>query len=253
MPVSLLGTLLLPLGLSLSPTDKTVCVPAEDGHSWVCGKGADAPAPRAMPKTHQRTRPPEPPPFLIDPARVQAVLGAAARSEPAINSTPTAPAAAAVPSAAVTPASAPATSPASALEVESAAAAVTPVSSPAPAVAAAMPTTVPPTTASTVATTTAPGPVRSIEQLLALAAGHYTIQLAAAPDPSGFEGLRLQLGLNAADTYVVPVRRNGERWSFLLWRDFTDLASARNAAAQLQGNFWPRRLGPLQQEVRAAR
>jgi septal ring-binding cell division protein DamX len=90
-------------------------------------------------------------------------------------------------------------------------------------------------------------------QLLALPGTRYTIQLAAARSSAGFEALRAQLGLTAADTYVVSLRRNSEDWSLLLWRDFPDLQSARSAAATLGGNYFPRRLDPLQQEVRAAR
>lgn len=90
-------------------------------------------------------------------------------------------------------------------------------------------------------------------QLLALPGTGYTIQLAAARSSAGFDALRSQLGLSAADTYIVSLRRNGEDWSLLLWRDFSDLQSARSAASTLGGNYWPRRLEPLQQEVRAAR
>ena len=89
--------------------------------------------------------------------------------------------------------------------------------------------------------------------MLALPGSHYTVQLAAARSSGGFETLRAQLGLSAADTYIVSLQREGEDWSLLLWRDFPDLQSARSAAAKLGGNYFPRRLEPLQQEVRSAR
>lgn len=95
---------------------------------------------------------------------------------------------------------------------------------------------------------------RDASELLALAPTAYTIQLAAARSFQGFTAFRQTLGVAVEDTFVIQVRRNGETWWLMLWRDFPDLDSARSAAASLpnSGSFWPRRLAPLQAEVRAA-
>lgn len=273
MAVNLLTTLLLPLSLSVSDPEKIVCVPGTDGRSWDCGKGADAPAPRSLPSTHQRTQPPAPPPFLMDPSRAPAIAGPASlrapqpmpMSPPQVAVTPSAPAAA--PSAATQPKVVKADPPKVAAAAAPAAVPV-PRAAPAPTAATSPATTAPtsPPGPAPVAVATAPQPAKpdrtadrrheqagSAEQLLALAGTGYTVQLAAARSSLGFDDLRRQLGIAAADTYSVSLRRNGEDWSLLLWRSFPDLPSARSAAAELRGSFWPRRLEPLQQEVRAAR
>ena len=92
---------------------------------------------------------------------------------------------------------------------------------------------------------------RDASELLALPGSAYTVQLTAARSELGFAEFRKRLGIAVEDTFVVSVRRGNETWYLMLWRDFPDLASARNAAATLQGSFWPRRLAPLQSEVRA--
>ena len=301
MAVGTLTLWLVSTSLSAADAEKIVCVPAADGRSWDCGKGADAPAPRALPSTHQRAKPPEPPPFLVDPSRVPAVSGASSFSTPAPAPVPVRPVAAEAPvaprptpaapspTAAVsteqpttdpvspevaTPAPTPAAPPASALAVDPTPTPA-PASKPAPAplpTPAPAPTTAPPPTpapAPAVAPTPTPAPASkptptpaptprqttalAAAELLALPGSHYTVQLAAARSSAGFETLRAQLGLSAADTYIVSLQREGEDWSLLLWRDFPDLQSARSAAATLGGNYFPRRLEPLQQEVRSAR
>ncbi len=103
-------------------------------------------------------------------------------------------------------------------------------------------------------------PTRSItstalgaEDLLALPPDHYTVQLTAARSLTGFTELRQQLNLAVEDTFVILVKRGGESWWLMLWRSFPDVASARSAAATIGTQaLWPRRLGPLQTEVRAA-
>ncbi len=104
-------------------------------------------------------------------------------------------------------------------------------------------------------------PTRSIsstalgaDDLLALPADHYTVQLTAARSLRGFTELRQTLQLAVEDTFVVQVKRNGEDWWLMLWRSFPDVDSARNAAATISTQaLWPRRLGPVQTEVRAAK
>ena len=94
---------------------------------------------------------------------------------------------------------------------------------------------------------------RDSADLLALPGTGFTVQLAAARGFSGFAAFRQQLGVAVEDTFVIRVRREGQDWWLMLWRDFPDLASARAAASTLSahGSFWPRRLAPLQAEIRA--
>lgn len=93
---------------------------------------------------------------------------------------------------------------------------------------------------------------RDGQDLLALPADAYTIQLAATRSAQGYAAFRAQLGLAVEDTFVIRVRRGSEDWWLLLWRDFPSLESASQAAARLPGDarYWPRRLAPLQAEVR---
>jgi hypothetical protein len=275
MAVSLLTTLLLPLSLGVTDPEKIICVPGADGRSWDCGKGENAPAPRSLPSTHQRAQPPAPPPFLMDPSRAPAVTGATSVRAPppmpvsAPQGAVAPPISVAVPSpaaqAAAVKANPPqvATAPASAAEPDSTAAAAPTVATSLDETQPASPPAAKPASVAVATATQPAGPDRAVggrpelsggaEQLLALAGTGYTVQLAAARSSLGFDDLRRQLGIAAADTYSVSLRRNGETWSLLLWRSFPDLASARSAAAELRGSFWPRRLQPLQQEVRAAR
>ena len=118
-----------------------------------------------------------------------------------------------------------------------------------------------PAPASAETSASAPAPIaRSISSvardsadLLALPGTGYTVQLAAARQVQGFTAFRQKLGIAVEDTFVIRVRRGNDDWWLMLWRDFPDLASARSAAATLSahGNFWPRRLAPLQSEVSA--
>lgn len=94
---------------------------------------------------------------------------------------------------------------------------------------------------------------RDAADLLALPGDGYTVQLAATRSIQGLTALRQKLGIAVEDTFVIRVRRDQQDWWLLLWRDYPDLDSARSAAATLSahGSFWPRRLAPLQREVRA--
>lgn len=201
--------------------DKIVCVPGNDGKYWDCGRGADAPAPRGLPRSSTpNASPSAPPPYLINPDRLPAYMRGSMGASPA-----PAPAAAAP-----MPAARPEPKP----EPVAASASV-----PAPAAPPA-----------TVATASAIGDSRA---LLALAPTAYTVQLAAAGSPDGFAAVLGRLQLAADEAYSVRVRREGEDWWLLLWRDFPNLASAKAATDGLGAGYWPRRLAPLQAEVRAAR
>lgn len=119
-----------------------------------------------------------------------------------------------------------------------------------PAAADAQPST--PTAPRTGAGRSVASSARDGQDLLALPANAYTIQLAATRSAQGYAQFRAQLGLAVEDTFVIRVRRGSEDWWLLLWRDFPSLESASQAAANLPGEarYWPRRLAPLQAEVR---
>ena len=81
-------------------------------------------------------------------------------------------------------------------------------------------------------------------------ASWFTLMMLVAIDVAGFQTPK---GDTVDWLFGVPAAFRVAGWSLLLWRDFPDLQSARSAAATLGGNYFPRRLEPLQQEVRSAR
>ena len=261
---SALSALLLSISLSGAADERIICVPQADGNGWDCGKGANAPAPRALPRARSASKS-TPPPYLVDPSRVYPETGVTDSYRPPASPAITAPPRAKAPAA---PASEPIVEPI-------AKAAERPVSPPAAQQpTAALPPAAPadverplvkpepvasPTVIAPKAPSSAPQGVaaesntsRSTADFLALPGSAFTVQLAAARSSSGFAELVLNLGLAAADTYTIRVRRADEAWWLLLWRDFPDLQRARSAAAGLPGSFWPRRLAPLQAEMRAS-
>lgn len=110
-----------------------------------------------------------------------------------------------------------------------------------------------PASAPVVATTLASAP-RNSTAFLAIAPGHYTLQLARAASQSGFATLLGTLGLRGEEAYSVPLSAGGAPSWLLLWGDFENLDVARAAAAQLAPRTaaWPRRAAPIQDELRAA-
>ncbi|GMU42090.1 MAG: SPOR domain-containing protein [Xanthomonadales bacterium] len=265
------GALALALLLTMSAQDeqRIVCVPDAQGSGWECGRGADAPKSRGV-RNHPAARITAPPPYLMDPARVPAVMRdsvyapttgtpvadlAPSDAKPVVQEVPIQrPPPAVGPEPVATVASAPAASAAAPREPASAAVDLPATQSD----TAAPPESEPPPSPTGSRAEAQPQPVRTFTSvardaadLLALPSSHYTVQLVASRSFEGYADFRRQLGLAVEDTFVVEVRRDGERWWLLLWRDFPDLSSARAAASRLRGQFWPRRLAPLQAEVAA--
>jgi septal ring-binding cell division protein DamX len=258
-----LGLLALALALMDVSDDRIVCVPASDGDGWECGKGDQAPAARSLPHA-QPAAPPVPPPYLIDPSQMPSVMiEAAPVSPPAATATPEpAPAPPPTPAVHVAPEPAPEPVPAPGPALTTAPVpAAEPVATPEPVVVPGPAPTPEPASAPEATPPPGPAPVariissaaRDAADLLALPGSGYTVQLAATRGIQGFTALRQKLDIAVEDTFVIRVRRGNEDWWLMLWRDFPDLDSARRAAATLSahGNFWPRRLAPLQGEVRA--
>ncbi|HET7843909.1 MAG TPA: SPOR domain-containing protein [Xanthomonadales bacterium] len=97
-------------------------------------------------------------------------------------------------------------------------------------------------------------PPRNTSAFLVQVPTHYTLQLARAPSQSGFAALLGTLGLRGEEAYAVPLSGGGATSWMLLWGDFADIDAARAAAAQLapRVSAWPRRVAPIQDELRTA-
>ena len=75
--------------------------------------------------------------------------------------------------------------------------------------------------------------------MIELARGASEADLAGAPTPP------------RGETYALHLRQNGVDSWLLVWGSFGDVSQARAARAELGGTpGWPRRIGPLQAEVR---
>jgi len=91
---------------------------------------------------------------------------------------------------------------------------------------------------------------------LALPATQYVIELAHADSATGLDAARTAAHPAHGEVYELHLSQNGNESWLLLWGPFTDLPAARAArdefAAQGATPGWPRRIGPLQAEVRRA-
>jgi septal ring-binding cell division protein DamX len=79
------------------------------------------------------------------------------------------------------------------------------------------------------------------------------IELAHATSASGLSALRSTLNLPSGEVYQLHLRQNGADTWLLVWGSFNDIASARAARNKLAADVhagWPRRIAPLQTEVR---
>jgi len=193
---------------------------------------------------------------------------APAATEPRAAATPPPPTAASTPKPDVAP-----PSPASSAVTSSAAAAAAPAPktepAPAPATAAAPPAPPAaqkpePAAAPVKAEPPSPAPVaaplprrdaatRGGDAFLALAADQYVIELAHAGNETEIDaaGARPTRG----DVYKLHLRQNGADVWLLVCGSFDDVSAARSARAEIAAAAtvtpgWPRRIGPLQAEVR---
>jgi septal ring-binding cell division protein DamX len=90
---------------------------------------------------------------------------------------------------------------------------------------------------------------------LALPGDHYVIELAHAEREADVAGLRASLHLPLGEVYELHLRQNGGDWWLLVWASFDSVEAARAARAELPASItagWPRRIAPLQAEVRRA-
>lgn len=97
-------------------------------------------------------------------------------------------------------------------------------------------------------------PAPAAQDLLALPADAYVIELAHADSKAGLDAARAAAHPAHGNVYELHLQQNGIDAWLLLWGPFDDLESARAARAELaaQGTTpgWPRRVGPLQTEAR---
>ena len=90
---------------------------------------------------------------------------------------------------------------------------------------------------------------------VALPGDHYVIELAHAEHEADVARLRASLHLPRGEVYELHLRHNGGDWWLLVWASFDTVDAARAARAELPTSInagWPRRIAPLQAEVRRA-
>ena len=101
-----------------------------------------------------------------------------------------------------------------------------------------------------------PAPAPPTQDFLALPATSYVIELAHADSKPGLDAARAAAPTAHGEVYELHLQQNGIDTWLLLWGPFENLDAARAARAELvaQGATpgWPRRIGPLQSEMRGA-
>ena len=99
-----------------------------------------------------------------------------------------------------------------------------------------------------------PAPTALAHDFLALPATGYVIELAHADSKAGLDAARAAAHPAHGKVYELHLQQNGIDAWLLLWGPFDDLESARTARAELAAQGanpgWPRRMGPLQAELR---
>ncbi|MCS6997736.1 MAG: hypothetical protein NZ533_12520, partial [Casimicrobiaceae bacterium] len=110
----------------------------------------------------------------------------------------------------------------------------------------------PPTAAPSGVAPTAPA---SSGAFLALDPGHWALQLALAASEEALP--RPSLAETGIELYALTLAVAGERRAVLLAAPYPTVEAARAAAARLSARLghavWPRRIGPLQNELRMPR
>lgn len=98
-----------------------------------------------------------------------------------------------------------------------------------------------------------PGTTRSDDAFLALPADQYVIELAHGGSEVEVDSMNVHPA--HGDVYKLHLRQNGAEIWLLVWGSFDDVSAARAARAEIAADAaitpgWPRRIGPLQAEVR---
>ena len=262
---------------TFEPGKKYNCVPSADRKGWDCTQTGKAtkddpppprhdepvpvaaatppatapatPAPQSAPRSAPRTG--KLPSYLLAPgasdhaAQVPAAPAPAATAPPATTAEPVA--APEVHTSTNIPPAAPAALPV-------AIAPVTPAPKPAPEPAPAAAAAVAPTPRAPAPT---PAPTKAVNRgsdFLDLSGEQYVIELARG-DQASIAEARAVLNLPHGQAYELHLRQNGSDTWLLVWGSFDDVGAARAARAELPAEAhagWPRRVAPLQSEVRRA-
>lgn len=83
----------------------------------------------------------------------------------------------------------------------------------------------------------------------------FVIEIAHAASAEGLAATRAALHLSRGEVYELHLRQNGADNWLLVWGSFDSIDAARSARAELSAQAgvtpgWPRRVAPLQAEVR---
>jgi hypothetical protein len=100
--------------------------------------------------------------------------------------------------------------------------------------------------------------LRGARELRTLADSRYVLELARGTDRTAVESAAAQASLPRGEVYFLTLTRDGSAWYVALWGDFDSIDSARAARAEalasgMDGVGWPRRVGPLKQELALVR
>jgi septal ring-binding cell division protein DamX len=86
-----------------------------------------------------------------------------------------------------------------------------------------------------------------------LSGDHYVIELAHGEREADIAAARAALHVPHGEVYELHLRQNGADAWLLVWGSFEDVGAARAARGELPADVhagWPRRVAPLQAEVR---
>lgn len=122
--------------------------------------------------------------------------------------------------------------------------------------APAQPRSEPPQTAAATPTATAnhANTLLGAGEFRRLADTRYVVELASGASRGEVESRAAAAAPAQGRVYLLPLRRDGADWYLAVWGDFDSVDAARSARAQAlaegaAGLGWPRRAGPLKQEL----
>ncbi|HTI96768.1 MAG TPA: hypothetical protein VL425_09705 [Rudaea sp.] len=242
---------------TFQPGKKYNCVPTADRKGWDCNATGKAEVPPAPAPAQTPVATPEPAPAPA-PAPVHEAVPAAPPQQPApragalpsyltnsganqpMRPMPAAPAPKPAPQPRVKGPQIPAQTPAA------------PAANPPPALA--KPAAAAPSKPAAPKPAAAAPSAQAGHDFLALPAAQYVIELAHAGSVAGLDAARAAAHPAHGEVYELHLSQSGNESWLLLWGPFADLPAARAArdelAAQGAAPGWPRRIGPLQAEMR---
>lgn len=210
-----------------------------------------SPAPRSESAAAEPARPPA----AETTANAQVAAGT-----PAAASSPQSSAQGAASGLSVSAPLAPAPAPSSSTQPAPAAAPPRPAAAPPPAATAASTTSAAASPPESTSRSSAPAPaattvLRGSAEFRRLGDGRFVLELAGGSDRRAVEDEAGRTALARGDIYLLALSRDGAPWYLAVWGDFDSVDAARAArgealAAGAARAGWPRRAGPLKQELR---